>query len=125
MSSGTRILVKILVAVVSYGVVFALAIFAIGEFGGEETSPFVWVILAVLAICGYKAIKHLPFPIFSGGAFGEGFVWTMLALFLRVFLSVFAGVFIAPWMIAKKLVSLIPGGKEEGTAAAAEAEEEE
>lgn len=113
MSSGTRILVKVLTAVVSYGVAFALAIYAIGQFSGEKTSPFVWVILVALAICGYRAIKHLPSLIFFGGAFGEGLVWTILFLFLKVLLSVFAGIFIAPWMIAKKLVSLIPGGEVE------------
>lgn len=113
MSSGTRILVKVLVAVVSYGVAFALAFYAIGQFNGSETSPFVWVILLILAICGYRAIRRLPFLIFSGGANMEGFAWTVILLALRVLLSVFAGVFIAPWMIAKKLISLIPGGQEE------------
>lgn len=108
MSSGTRILLKVLVAVVSYGVVFALAIYVLGQFNGAETTPFVWVILAILAICGYRAIKDLPSLIFFGGAPGEGFVWTILFLALKVLLSVFAGIFIAPWMIAKKLVSLIP-----------------
>ncbi len=113
MSSGTRILVKVLVAVVSYGVAFALAIYAFSHFNGEETTPFVWVILVILAICGFKAIKHLPFLIFSGGASGQGLFYTILVLALRVLLSVIAGIFIAPWMIAKKLSSLIPGGKAE------------
>lgn len=113
MSSGTRILVKILVAVVSYGVAFVLAVYALAHLNGEETPPFVWVILVILAICGYRAIKHLPFLIFSGGASGQGFIYTILFLALRVLLSVFAGVFIAPWMIAKKLSSLIPGVKAE------------
>lgn len=113
MSSGTRILVKILVAVVSYGVAFTLAFYAISQFSGEKTSPFVWVILVILAICGYRAIKHLPSLIFFGGANLEGFFWTIFFLFLKVLLSVFAGVFIAPWMIARKLASLIPGGEAE------------
>lgn len=113
MSSGTRTLVKVLVAVVSYGVAFGLAFWALNQFSDEKTSSFVWVILIILAICGYRAIRHLPFLIFSGGASGQGFVFTLLFLALRVLLSVFAGVFIAPWMIAKALVSLIPGGKAE------------
>ena len=113
MSSGTRILVKILVAIVSYGVAFALAIYAFSQFSGENTSPFVWVILLILAICGYRAIKHLPSLIFFGGATGEGLVWTVLFFVLKVVLSVFAGILIAPWMIAKTLVSLVPGEKAE------------
>lgn len=114
MSSGTRILVKVLVAVVSYGVAFALAIFVINQFNGEQTPTFAWIILVILAICGYRAIRHLPFLIFSGGEMaGQGFFLTLLMLGLRVLLSVFAGVLIAPWMIAKKLVSLVPGGEAE------------
>lgn len=64
MSSGTRILMKILVAVVSYGIVFALAIFALNQFNGEETPISAWIIIVILAISGYRAIKHLPFLIF-------------------------------------------------------------
>lgn len=111
MSSGIRILVKVLVAVVSYGVAFALAFYAFSQFIGDETNFFVWVILVILAICGYRAISHLPILTFSGGASGEGFFLTIFFLILRVLLSVVAGIFIAPWMIAKTLVSLIPGGK--------------
>ena len=115
MSSGVRILLKVLVAVVSYGVAFALAVYAISNFNGGDTPAAVWVILIILAIFGFRAIKHLPFLIFSGGVDGEGFVYTMIMLAIRVLLSVFAGVFIAPWVIAKKLVSLVPGAKvEEG-----------
>ena len=113
MSSGVRLLVKILVAVVSYGIAFALAIYAVNNFKGGDTPTAVWVILVILAIFGYRAIKHLPFLIFSGGANGEGFAFTMLMLFLRVVFSVIAGVFVAPWVIAKTLVSLIPGGEAE------------
>lgn len=121
MNSGTRILVKVLAAVVSYGIAFALAIYAInqmtGQMGGSgEISTLAWVILVILAIFGYRAIKHLPFLIFSGGPSGQGFCYTLIMIFLRVLLSVFAGVFIAPWVIAKKLASLIPGEKTESSA---------
>lgn len=116
MSSGTRLLVKILVAVVSYGVTFALAIFALSQaFNGNSAAG---LLLVIPAICGYRAVKYLPSFYFFGGEFGGGFLLTLLFLALRVLLSVFIGVFIAPWMIAKKLVSLVPGGEVE------EAEEE-
>ena len=111
MSSGVRVLLKVLVAVVSYGVVLALAVYAISNFNGGNAPTSVWVILVILAIFGFRVIKHLPFLIFSGGVSGQGFVYTMIMLAIRVLLSVFAGVFIAPWVIARKLVSLIPGGK--------------
>ena len=111
MSSSTRLLVKILVAVVSYGVAFGLAIYAFNQFTGGNAGTFTWIILIILAIFGFRATKYLPFISFSGGANGEGFVYTIIMLFLRVVLSVIAGVFIAPWVIAKKLVSLIPGGE--------------
>ena len=113
MSSGTRLLVKIVVAVVSYAAAFALAIYALNHFNGGDTPTAVWVILVILAIFGFRAIKHLPFLIFSGGVNGEGLVYTLIMLALRVLLSVLAGVFIAPWVIAKTLVSLIPGGEAE------------
>ena len=118
MSPVVRFFLKALVAVVSYGAAFALAVYAVSNFNGESTPAAVWVILLILAIFGFRAIKHLPFLVFSGGVSGEGFVYTIIMLALRVLLSVFAGVFIAPWVIAKKLVSLIPGGE-------AGAEEEE
>lgn len=113
MSSGTRLLVKIVVAIVSYVAAFALALYALNNFSGGDTPTAVWVILVILAIFGFRAIKHLPFLIFSGGMNGEGFAYTMIMLALRVLLSVLAGVFIAPWVIAKTLVSLIPGGEAE------------
>lgn len=113
MSSGVRILLKVLITVVCYIVAFALAIYATGHLDGENSSAAAWVILVILAIFGFRAIKHLPFLIFSGGEMGQGFVYTILMLFLRVLLSVIAGVFIAPWVIAKKLGSLIPGGNVE------------
>ena len=111
MSSGVRILLKVLIAVVSYGVTFALAVYAISHFSGWDTPASVWVILVILAIFGFRVIKHLPFLIFSGGPNGQGFVYTLIMLAIRVLLSVAAGVFIAPWVIAKALVLLIPGGK--------------
>ena len=111
MSSGVRLLLKVLLAVVSYVAVFALAIYALSNFDGWDTSTSVWVIIGILAIFGFRAIKHLPFVIFSGGVNGQGFAYTLIMLALRVLLSVVAGVFIAPWVIAKTLVSLIPGGK--------------
>lgn len=113
MSSGTRLLVKVLVAVVSYGVAFALAIYAASnfDFNGGNTAA-VWVIIAILAICGFRALSFIPFLTFSGGD-GAGLAMTLMLLLFRVALSVIAGIFIAPWMIAKTLVSLIPGGKVE------------
>lgn len=123
MNSGGRLLVKVLVFVVSYVVAFALAFFALSQFSGEGTSTFAWVIIIILAICGYRAIRHLPSLFFSGGASGEGCFLTILFFGLKILLSVFAGVFIAPWMIAKKLVSLVPGGAEEAGGAAEEEEE--
>ena len=110
MSSGVRLLLKVLIAIVSYVAAFALAIYAINNFNGGNAPTSVWVILVILAIFGFRAIKHLPFLIFSGGVDGQGFVYTMIMLAIRVLLSVFAGVFIAPWVIAKTLVSLVPGG---------------
>ena len=119
MNSGIRILLKVLIAVVSYGVAFALAFYAFSQLIGDETTPFVWVILVILAICGYRAIKHLPF-LFVSSSGTASIPVNLFLLFLRVLLSVFAGVFIAPWMIAKKLGSLIPG--EAGGAAEEEQE---
>ena len=111
MSYGTRVLVKIFVAVVSYVVAFVLAIFAFCQFNGDQTSVFGWIVLVILAICGYRAIGHLPSLIFFGGPSGQGFLLTIFFFALKIFLSAIAGVFIAPWMIARKLASLIPGGE--------------
>lgn len=113
MSSGTRLLVKILVAVVSYGVTFALAIYAVSNFNFDGgNTAVVWIIIVILAICGFKALSFIPFLSFSGGG-GAGIAITLMLLLFRVFFSVIAGIFIAPWMIAKKLVLLIPGGEAE------------
>lgn len=113
MSSGTRILVKILVAVVSYSIAFALALYAVSHFNfdGGNTAA-VWIIIVVLAICGFRALSFIPFLSFSGGG-GVGLAITLMLLLFRVGFSVIAGIFIAPWMIAKKLVSLVPGEKVE------------
>ena len=111
MSSGTRLLVKILVAIVSYGIAFALALYAVNSFNYDGgNTAIVWIIVVILAICGFRALSFIPFLSFSGGG-GAGVAITLFLLLFRVALSVIAGVFIAPWMIAKKLVSLIPGGE--------------
>ena len=109
MSSGTRLLVKILVFVVSYGVAFALAIFALIQLNGEGTPAFAWIIIVILAICGFRAFRNIPFLSFSGGESGEALGLTVAFFFLRLLLSILAGIFIAPWMIARNLTSLIPG----------------
>lgn len=113
MSSRTRLLVKILVFVVSYGVAFALAIFALNQLSGEGTPAFAWIIIVILAICGFRAFRNIPFLSFSGGGPGEALGLTVAFFVLRLMLSILAGIFIAPWMIAKKLVLLIPGGEAE------------
>lgn len=113
MSSGTRLLVKILVAVVSYGVAFALVLYALYQVALGEVTTSVWVILVILGIFGFSATKSLPFIAFSGGPNLQGLFLTLVMLFLRVVFSVIVGVFIAPWVITKKLVSLIPGEKAE------------
>ena len=113
MSSGVRFLVKILIGVVSYGVAFALAIYAFSNFSFDGGNPAaVWIIMVILAICGFRALGFIPFFSFSGGG-GAGLAITLVLLLIRVWLSVIAGIFIAPFMIARKLVSLIPGGKVE------------
>lgn len=113
MSSGVRLLIKILVFIVSYGVAFALAIFALNQLSGEGTPAFAWIIIAILAICGFRAFRNIPFLSFSGGEAGEALGLTVAFFVLRLLLSIFAGIFIAPWMIARKLTSLIPGGEVE------------
>ena len=113
MSSGVRFLVKILIGIVSYGVFFALAIYAVSNFNYDGgNSAAVWIIIVILAICGFKALSFIPFLSFSGGG-GAGLAITLVLLLFRVAFSVIAGIFIAPFMIARKLVSLIPGGKVE------------
>ena len=116
MSSGTRMLVKILIFIVSYAVAFALAFFGFSQFNGGDTSAFGWIIFAILAICGYRAIGRLPSLIFSGGPSGQGFFLTVFFFVIKICLSAFAGIFIAPWMAAKKLSSLVPGEKADSPA---------
>ena len=110
MSSGVRILLKVLIAVVSYGVAFALAVYAISQIFNGNDSAFAVIALIILAIFGFRATKSLPFFYATGGGM-ESIPVTLFLLSLRVVLSVFTGVLVAPWVIAKKLVSLIPGGK--------------
>lgn len=107
-----RFLVKVVVAIVCYIAVFALAAYALIHMSDGGGAPkAVLAILIILAFFGYRAVRHLPLLIFSGGVDGQGFVYTLIMLFLRVLLSVLLGMFIAPWVIAKKAVSLIPGGE--------------
>lgn len=111
MSSGVRLLLKILIGIVSYGVTFALAVYAVSNFNYDGgNTAVVWIIIVILAICGFKALSFIPFLSFSGGG-GAGIAITLVLLLFRVGFSVIAGIFIAPWVIAKKLVSLIPGGE--------------
>ena len=109
MNSGVKILLKILVAVVSYCAAFALAFYAVSQLlnGNADQSPLAMVILLIIAICGFSATKSLPFFYASGGGTGSIPV-TLFLITLRIAFSVIAGVFVAPWMIAKKLISLIP-----------------
>ena len=110
MSTVAKVLLKILVFVVSYGSSFALAFYAFNNFNYDGgNTAVVWIIILILGICGFRALSFIPFLSFSGGA-GAGLAITLMLLLVRVFFSVFVGVFIAPWMIAKKVVSLIPGG---------------
>lgn len=123
MNSGGRLLVKVLVFILSYGVAFALAMFALSQLSGEGTPAFAWIIIAILAFCGFRAFRNIPFLSFSGGAPGESLGLTVGFFVARLLLSILAGIFIAPWMIAKKIVSLIPGGAEEVGGVAEEEEE--
>lgn len=109
MSSGTRVLVKVLVAVVCYGVAFAMAFYAINHILNGHDSALDIVVLIIVAIFGFRATKGLPFFYAFGGGTGSIPV-TLFLLGLRVVLSIAAGVLVAPWKIAKKLASLIPGG---------------
>ena len=113
MNSGGRLLVKVLIFVVSYVVALASAFFALSQLSGEGTPAFAWIIIAILAFCGFRAFRNIPFLSFSGGEAGEALGLTVAFFVLRLLLSILAGIFIAPWMIAKKLVSLVPGGAEE------------
>lgn len=108
MSSGTRKLVKILVAVVSYGVAFALAYYAINQILNGHDSFLAIVVLIIVAVFGFRATRGLPFFYASGGGTGSIPV-TLFLLGLRIAFSIFTGVFVAPWKIAKKLAALIPG----------------
>ena len=108
MNTGVKILLKVLVFVVSYGIAFALAFYSLYHIALGDATAFVWVILVILAICGFSATKSLPFIAFSGGPNLQGLAYTLIMLAIRVLISVIAGVFVAPWMIAKKLISLIP-----------------
>lgn len=104
-----RTLVKILVAIVSYGVALAMAFYAVNQFrdGKANTLSFAWFILVVIVICGFISTKDLPVFV-AEGAGTTPIPVTLFLLFLRVAISVIAGVFIAPWKIAKALASLIP-----------------
>lgn len=107
MNSGTRTLLKILVAVVSYGVTLALAFSAVNQIFNGNESFFAIIIVIIIAICGFIATKDLPF--FYAVSEGTGSIpVTLFLLSLRVAIAFFIGVFVAPWKIAKKLVSLIP-----------------
>lgn len=109
MSSGVKILLKILVAVVSYCAAFALAFYAVKQLldGNAGSSPLATIILIIIAICGFIATKNLPFFYATGGGTGSIPV-TLFLIALRLVISFFTGVFVAPWKIAKKLMSLIP-----------------
>lgn len=109
MSSGVKILLKILVAVVSYCAAFALAIYAVKQLldGTAESSPLAMIILIIIAICGFIATKSLPFFYATGGG-TDSIPVTLFLISLRLVISFFTGVFVAPWKIAKKLMSLIP-----------------
>ena len=110
MSSGVRILLKVLIAVVSYGVAFALAVYAISQIFNGNDSAFAMIALIILAIFGFRATKSIPFFYATGGGTNSIPV-TLFLLSLRIVLSIAAGVLVAPWMLARKLVSLIPGEK--------------
>lgn len=97
----------LLAAVVSYGVSFALAIYAFINFNGESTPAPVWVILVIFAIFGFGATRSSSSSYFTGGANGEAFFWNMVFLFLRLVFSVIAGVFVAPYKLVKALNSMI------------------
>lgn len=107
MSSGVRILLKVLVAVVSYGVVFALAIYAVNNILNGHESPLAIIILIIIAIFGFGATRGLPF-LYATSAGTESIPVTLFLILLRIMISLATGVLVAPWKIAKKLVSLIP-----------------
>lgn len=112
MSSGVRTLLKVLVAVISYGVFLALAFYAINQILNGNDTAFTFIALIILAIFGFRATKSLPFFYATGGGTGSIPI-TLFLIFLRIVISVFAGVLVAPWVIAKKLVSLVPEEKAE------------
>lgn len=66
MGSGTRVFVKILIAVVSYGIAFALAFYAVNQILNGHDSFLTIVILIIIAIFGFRATKGLPFFYASG-----------------------------------------------------------
>lgn len=111
MNLGQRILVRILITVVCYVITFVGAFYALVTIG--DNNPIAWAIVIILAIFGFRAIKYLPSLFFSSGGSGEGLFFTLLFLFLKLLLSVVAGVFIAPWVIGGKIAALIPGGAAE------------
>ncbi len=59
MSSGTRVFVKILIAVVSYGIAFALAFYAVNQILNGHDSFLTIVILIIIAIFGFRANQRL------------------------------------------------------------------
>ena len=106
-----KILLKILVFVVSYGIAFALAFYAINNFNGENTPTSVWIIIAFLAIIGFVATasksESSSSSYYTGGANGQAFFYNMLVVVFKIIFSAIAGVFIAPYKIAGKLSSFI------------------
>ena len=67
MSSGVRVLLKVLVAVVSYGVFLALAVYAVNQILNGNDSAFAVIALIIIAIFGFRATKSLPFFYATGG----------------------------------------------------------
>lgn len=110
MSSGMRVLVKVLVTLVCYGAFLALAVYAVNQIFNGNDSFLATIVLLIIAIFGFKATKSLPFFYATGGGMDSVAV-SLFLVFLRIIISVFAGVIVAPWVIARKVASLIPGGE--------------
>lgn len=104
--NGMKLLLKILVFIVSYGIAFASAFYAYNHFDGEFTPTSVWVILVIFAIFGYCATKPSSSSYYTGGENGQAFAYNMIMLAIRILFSIIAGIFVAPWKIASKLTTL-------------------